>query len=70
MVQTIVRPVLTIFLTVLMTIAADLASSPEVGSSMKTIEGLATSSIAMVNLFLCSVDNPSTPGKPTKASFA
>ncbi|KAK3018923.1 hypothetical protein RJ639_003520 [Escallonia herrerae] len=38
--------------------AAALASRPEVGSSMNMIEGLATSSTAIVNLFLCSVDRP------------
>nr|GMD48967.1 transmembrane protein, putative [Ipomoea batatas] len=38
-VQTIVLPVSTMFLTVLITIAAALASSPDVGSSMKTIKG-------------------------------
>ena len=64
-VHTIVRPVFTIFLTVLITIAAALASNPDVGSSMNTIEGLATSSTAIVNLFRCSVDKPSTPGRPT-----
>lgn len=69
MVQTIVLPVSTIFRTVLMTIAAALASSPEVGSSMNTIEGFATSSTAIVSLFLCSVDRPSTPGIPTKAAL-
>jgi hypothetical protein len=50
-----------------MTIAAALASRPEVGSSMNMIEGFDTSSTAIVNLFLCSVDNPSTPGRPTIA---
>ncbi|KAK3026190.1 hypothetical protein RJ639_040153 [Escallonia herrerae] len=64
---TTVRPVSTVFLTVRMTIAAALASSPDVGSSMKMIEGLATSSTAMVSLFLCSVERPSTPGSPTRA---
>ena len=66
-VHTIVRPVFTIFLTVLITIAADLASNPVVGSSIKTIDGFATNSTAMVNLFLCSVDKPSTPGRPINA---
>ncbi|MFS8000095.1 hypothetical protein Hanom_Chr12g01174351 [Helianthus anomalus] len=69
MVQTTVLPVSTVFLTALITMAAALASSPEVGSSMKIIEGLATSSTAIVSLFLCSVDNPLTPGSPTIASF-
>ncbi|KAK2994425.1 hypothetical protein RJ640_009652 [Escallonia rubra] len=64
---TTVRPVSTVFLTVRMTIAAALASSPDVGSSMKMIEGLATNSTAMVSLFLCSVERPSTPGSPTRA---
>ena len=68
-VQTIVLPVLTIFLTVLMTIAAARASNPDVGSSINTIDGLATSSMAIVRRFRCSVDNPSTPGRPTKAPF-
>ncbi|KAK2971134.1 hypothetical protein RJ640_008558 [Escallonia rubra] len=49
--------------------AAALASRPEVGSSMNMIEGLATSSTAIVNLFLCSVDRPVIPGSPTIASF-
>jgi hypothetical protein len=51
-----------------MTIAAALASRPEVGSSMNIIEGFATSSTAIVSLFLCSIDNPLTPGRPTIAS--
>ncbi|KAL1169203.1 hypothetical protein V6Z11_A05G131900 [Gossypium hirsutum] len=67
MVHTTVLPVSTVFLTVLITIAAALASSPEVGSSMKMIEGFATSSTAIVSLFRCSVDKPFTPGKPTMA---
>ncbi|KAH0449174.1 hypothetical protein IEQ34_022974 [Dendrobium chrysotoxum] len=50
-----------------MTIAAALASSPDVGSSMNIIAGLATSSTAMVNLLRCSVDSPFTPGNPTNA---
>ncbi|GER56175.1 serine-type D-Ala-D-Ala carboxypeptidase [Striga asiatica] len=45
--------------------AAALASSPEVGSSMNMIEGFATSSTAIVSLFLCSVESPFTPGSPT-----
>ena len=40
------------------------------GSSMNTIEGLATSSTAIVNLFRCSVDKPSTPGRPTNAPLS
>jgi len=68
-VQTTVLPVSTVFLTVRITIAAARASSPEVGSSMKMIDGFATSSTAMVSLFLCSVDRPFTPGSPTKASL-
>jgi hypothetical protein len=47
--------------------AADLASNPDVGSSMKIIEGFATSSTAIVNLLRCSVDRPFTPGRPTRA---
>ncbi|KAL0918031.1 hypothetical protein M5K25_013152 [Dendrobium thyrsiflorum] len=58
-----------VFLTVLITIAAARASRPDVGSSMKMIEGLATSSTAIVNLFLCSVDRPEIPGSPTNASL-
>uniref|UniRef100_A0A0A9C7A4 Secreted protein n=1 Tax=Arundo donax TaxID=35708 RepID=A0A0A9C7A4_ARUDO len=69
MVQTTVLPVSTVFLIALMTMAAARASSPDVGSSMKMMEGLATSSTAIVSLFLCSVDNPLTPGNPTNASF-
>ncbi|KAK2987375.1 hypothetical protein RJ640_007062 [Escallonia rubra] len=65
MVHTTVRPVSTVFLTVLITIAAALASSPEVGSSMKIMDGLATSSTAIVNLLRCSVERPFTPGNPT-----
>uniref|UniRef100_A0A0A9GSN4 Secreted protein n=1 Tax=Arundo donax TaxID=35708 RepID=A0A0A9GSN4_ARUDO len=67
MVQTTVLPVLTVFLTVLITIAAARASRPEVGSSIKMIEGLATSSTAIVSLLRCSVDRPFTPGSPTSA---
>uniref|UniRef100_A0A7C9DQV0 Secreted protein n=1 Tax=Opuntia streptacantha TaxID=393608 RepID=A0A7C9DQV0_OPUST len=69
MVQTTVLPVLTVFLTVLMTMAAALASSPEVGSSINMIEGFATSSTAIVSLFRCSVERPFTPGSPTSASL-
>nr|GMD85487.1 Coatomer subunit beta-1 [Ipomoea batatas]GMD90779.1 Coatomer subunit beta-1 [Ipomoea batatas] len=47
MVQTTVLPVSTVFLTVLITIAAALASSPEVGSSMNMMEGFATNSTAI-----------------------
>lgn len=52
-----------------MTIAAALASKPEVGSSMNIIDGFDTSSTAIVNRFRCSFDMPLTPGKPTKASL-
>lgn len=69
MVHTTVRPVSTIFLTALITIAAALASKPEVGSSMNMIEGLATSSTAIVSRLRCSVDKPLTPGIPTKESL-
>ncbi|MCD7462128.1 hypothetical protein HAX54_047829 [Datura stramonium] len=48
--------------------AAALASNPA-GSSMKMIEGQATSSTAMVSLLRCSVDRPLTPGNPTKADL-
>ncbi|KAK8948632.1 hypothetical protein KSP39_PZI006263 [Platanthera zijinensis] len=37
---------------------------------MNTIEGLATRSTAMVNLFRCSIVNPFTPGNPTNAFFS
>ncbi|KFM28431.1 Coatomer subunit beta-1 [Auxenochlorella protothecoides] len=43
------------------------ASRPDVGSSMKTTEGLATSSTARVRRLRCSTDSPDTPGEPTKA---
>ncbi|KAJ0536935.1 hypothetical protein HanIR_Chr09g0447181 [Helianthus annuus] len=33
------------------------------------MDGFATSSTAIVNLFLCSVESPLTPGSPTSASF-
>jgi hypothetical protein len=49
--------------------AAALASKPDVGSSMNMIEGLDTSSTAIVSLFRCSVDSPFTPGIPTKESL-
>lgn len=52
-----------------MAIAAALASKPDVGSSMNTIEGLDTSSTAIVSRFRCSLDRPFTPGVPTKASL-
>nr|GMD05749.1 threonine synthase, chloroplastic-like [Ipomoea batatas] len=58
MVQTIVLPVATTFFTARITIAAALASSPVVGSSMKMIEGFATSSTAIVSRFRCSVERP------------
>ena len=67
MVHTTVRPVSTVFLTVRITIAAARASRPLVGSSMKMMEGLATSSTAMVSRFRCSVERPLTPCKPTSA---
>ncbi|KAL0837454.1 hypothetical protein Bca101_089344 [Brassica carinata] len=47
-VQTTVLPVSTVFLTVLITMAAALESSPEVGSSMKIMDGFATSSTAII----------------------
>ncbi|KAK4590503.1 hypothetical protein RGQ29_020880 [Quercus rubra] len=47
--------------------AAALASNPEVGSSMKSMEGLATNSTAIVSLLHCSVERPFTPGNPTNA---
>ena len=65
--QTTVHPVSTVLLTAHITIAAALASRPDVGSSMKIKDGLATNSTAIVSLFLCSVDRPSTPGRPTRA---
>jgi len=66
-VQTTVLPISTRFLTVLITIAAARASSPEVGSSIKMMEGLASSSTAMVSLFRCSLERSFTPGSPTCA---
>ena len=69
MVQTIVLPVSAAFFTARMTIAAALASNPVVGSSMKIIEGIATSSTAIVSRLHYSFDRPVTPGMPTKASF-
>ena len=65
MVQTMVLLVLTMFLTARMTMAAARASSPDVGSSMKMMLGLATSSTAIVRRFLCSTERPLTPGRPT-----
>nr|GLL21186.1 hypothetical protein AXF42_Ash020690 [Ipomoea trifida] len=67
-VHTIVLPVSTTFRIVVMMIAEALASRPVVGSSMNTMEGLATSSTAIVSLFRCPVDRPFTPGKPTSTS--
>ncbi|KAJ0852416.1 hypothetical protein HanRHA438_Chr14g0639521 [Helianthus annuus] len=52
-----------------MTIAAALASRPVVGSSKKMMDGFATNSTAIVSLFLSSIERPSTPGIPTKASL-
>lgn len=69
MVQTTVLPVSTTFLTALITIAAALASKPEVGSSMNMMEGLATSSTAIVSRLRCSVDKPLAPGTPTRESL-
>lgn len=40
---------------------------PEVGSSIKTAEGLATSSTAMVRRLRCSTLRPLVPGRPTSA---
>lgn len=42
----------------LCTCASVLLRLPEVGSSMKTMEGLATSSTAIVNLLRCSTLSP------------
>ena len=39
--------------------------SPVVGSSMKMMEGLATSSTAMVRRLRCSTLSPVLPGMPT-----
>lgn len=69
MVQTTVLPVSATFFTARMTIAAALASRPEVGSSINIMEGLATSSTAIVSRFLCSVERPLTPAIPTSASL-
>ncbi|KAK8269241.1 hypothetical protein V6Z12_D11G116400 [Gossypium hirsutum] len=46
-----------------------LASKPEVGSSINIMDGLETSSTAMVNRLRCSGDIPLTCGMPTKASL-
>ncbi|KAK7384728.1 hypothetical protein VNO78_30429 [Psophocarpus tetragonolobus] len=46
-----------------------LASRPEVGSSMNIIDGLATSSTAIVSLLRYSVESPVSPGNPTSASL-
>ncbi|TVU04720.1 hypothetical protein EJB05_47851, partial [Eragrostis curvula] len=43
------------------------ASKPVVGSSINIMEGLATSSTAIVSLFRCSADRPVAPGMPTMA---
>lgn len=69
MVHTTVLPVSAIFFTARMTIAAALASRPDVGSSINIMDGLETSSTAIVNRFRCSVDRPLAPGIPTKASL-
>ena len=69
MVQTTVLPVSATFFTALITTAAALASNPEVGSSINMIDGLETSSTAMVSRLRCSVDKPLIPGIPTKASL-
>ena len=66
MVHTTVLPVSATFLTVRMTMAAALASKPDVGSSMNMIDGLDTSSTAMVKRLRCSFDKPLLPGTPTK----
>ncbi|KAK3002707.1 hypothetical protein RJ639_019291 [Escallonia herrerae] len=63
MVQTIVLPVSATFLTARMTIAAALVSRPVVGSSMKIMEGLATSSAAIFSRLRCSVDRPVSPDR-------
>ncbi|KAK6232413.1 hypothetical protein SCA6_002486, partial [Theobroma cacao] len=54
-------PVSTVLRTVLITIAAARASSPNVGLSMKIMEGFATSSAAILKRFLCFVDKPLLP---------
>ncbi|WVZ91811.1 hypothetical protein U9M48_037937 [Paspalum notatum var. saurae] len=45
------------------------ASKPVVGSSINIMEGLATSSTAIVSLLRCSADRPVAPGMPTMAFF-
>jgi hypothetical protein len=50
-----------------MTMAAALASKPDVGSSINMIEGFATNSTAIVSRFLCSTERPELPGSPTRA---
>ena len=69
LVQTIVLPVSATFVIARMTMAAALASNPVVGSSMKIMEGFATSSTAIVSRLRCSVDKPLTPGMPTRESL-
>lgn len=69
MVQTTVLPVSTVFRTARITIAVARASSPEVDSSIKIMEGFVTSSTANFNHFLCSIDKPKQSGIPTKAFF-
>lgn len=61
MVQTTVLPMSTVFLTILITVVAALASSPEMSSSLDIMEGFATNSTATVSLLRCSVDKPFTP---------
>ena len=69
MVQTVVLPVDTTFFTARITTAAARASRPDVGSSIKIIDGLETSSTAMVSLLRRPVDKPLRPGMPTKQFF-
>ena len=68
-VQITVLPVSTMFFAALITIAAALASKPDVGSSINIIDGLETSSTAIVSRLRCSVDKPLIPGMPTKESL-
>ena len=63
MVHTTVRPVSTVLRTVRMTMAAARASRPLVGSSINTIDGLATSSTAMVSRLRCSTLRPNWPAR-------
>jgi hypothetical protein len=56
-VHTTVRPDLATFCSTRMTMAAARASSPDVGSSANTIEGLATSSTPSVTRLFCSIDS-------------